>query len=221
MSRRRVGIGLLALVIMGACGLLLFNLKESFLPDDSLDGQVRQLGSGWTSRRRAAATELARFSSDPEKAVTALIQALDDPDVEVRRNALESLEFFGEKSKPAAPALRQQLKQDADAKVRRQAVGLLGKLEDKESIPLLIEALDDPDTATRSEAARSLGQFGPGIATKDLIDKLLSYLDEDQAEELRLASLGALDSVARDNESVAPPPTWQPWTRASSYVPGP
>ena len=110
------------LVGIGVSGYALFNLKENFWPDESLDGQVRQLGNGWVAQRRAAATELAKFSSDSEKAVPALSKALDDPDVEVRQNALTSLEFFGEKSNPAGPALRQRLKQDPDEKIRRQAM---------------------------------------------------------------------------------------------------
>ena len=182
--------------------LALINLKESFWPDDSLDGRVRQLGSGWVSQRRAAAAELARFSPDSEKAVPALYKALEDPDIEVRRNALESLDFFGEKSRPAGPALRQRLKQDPDEKIRREAMALLGRLKDKDSVPILIEALDDHDLATRTEAARSLGRFGPSIASKPLIDKMLSFLSEGQAEELRLASLEALDSLARDDERI-------------------
>ena len=68
---------------------------------------------------------------------------------------------------------------------------------------MLIEALDDRDQAMRSEAARSLGQFGPSIASPPLIAKLQSFLTESQVEDVRLASLGALDSLARDDERVA------------------
>lgn len=203
MKGSSIRVGLSILIIIGACGVALFNFKESFWPDDSLDGRVRQLGSGWVSRRRAAAADLAKFSPDSEKAVPALFKALEDPDVEVRRNALESLDFFGEKSKPAGPALRQRLKQDPDEKIRRQATALLGRLKDKDSVPMLIEALDDRDLALRTEATRSLGQLGSTIASKPLIDKMLSFLSEGQSEELRAASLDALDSFARDDERVA------------------
>lgn len=202
MKSRSLRVGLFILVSIGVCGLALISLKESFWPDDSLNGRVRQLGSGWVSQRRSAAVELARFSPESEKAVPALYKALEDPDMEVRRNALESLEFFGEKSRPATPALRQRVKQDPDEKIRRDAMALLGRLKDKDAVPMLIEALDDRDLATRTAAARSLGRFGPSIATKPLIDKMQSFLSETQAEDLRLASLETLDSLARDDERI-------------------
>ncbi len=203
MKSRGIRVGLLILVSVGVCGFALINLKESFWPDDSLDGQVRQLGSGWVSRRRAAAAELARFSSDSEKVVPALAKALEDPDGEVRRNALGSLEFIGDKSTSAAPALRQRLLQDPDEKIRKRAMVLLGRLKDKDSLPMLLEALDDPDPAIRTEAARSLGLYGPSIASQPLIDKLLLFLREGQLDELRAASLDTLDSLARGDERIA------------------
>ena len=104
MKRSRVRIGLFLLIILGASGIGLYNLTQTVWLDDSLDGRVSQLGSGWTSSRRAAASDLARFSPASEKAVPALAKALDDQDVEVRRNALESLFFFGENSRTAGPA---------------------------------------------------------------------------------------------------------------------
>ncbi len=203
MKRRGIRVGLLILVSVGVCGFALINLKDTYWPDDSLAGRLRQLGSKWVSQRRAAAADLARFNPDSEKAVPALYKALEDPDLEVRRNVLVSLDSFGEKSRPAGPALRQRLKQDPDPKIRRDAMALLGRLKDKESLPILIETLDDNDLATRAEAIRSLGRFGPSIASKPLIEKVLSFLHEGQPEELRAASLDTLDSLARGDERIA------------------
>jgi HEAT repeat protein len=195
--------GLLAVLAILACGAAVFTLQEEFWPDDSLDGQLRRLEGGWVSERRSAATGLAGFSMAPEKAVPALARALEDPDPEVRKNTLVSLGAFGEKSRPAAAAVRQLLGRTPDGTIRKQAIALLGQVKDGDSTPILIEALDDPDPGIRAEAARSLGQLGRGVASKELIDKLRALLGESRSEDLRLAGLGALRSLAGDDELVA------------------
>ena len=118
-------------------------------------------------------------------------------------NAIESLKTYDDKSKPAAPALREMLKQDTDGKIRQGAATLLGVIKDQEAVPILVKAIDDSDPAVRARGDSRLGRFGRGIASGPIIDKLISALGPEHPAELRDASVDALDSLARDQERVA------------------
>jgi HEAT repeat protein len=191
------------LILLVACGVACFELKESNWPDLSSEAQIRKLSSHWASRRRAAAAELAQFPGEAQTVVPALTKALGDSDTQVRLVALESLRNYRERAKLATEALRKLLKEDSDAKVRLQAIALLGVLQDRESVAVMIDAMDNPDPAVRLEAIRALGRFGRSIASDPLVDKLMAVLTGDYPVELRDASLEALDSIAADQERVA------------------
>jgi HEAT repeat protein len=200
-ARLRVGISIVGLLI--ASCVAGFELKESLGPDLSSQAQVRKLQSYWSSRRRAAATELAQFTGEADKVVPALIKALGDSDTEVRLNALESLTFYGDKAQPAAAVVSEMLRQDPDGKIRRRAAALLGAIKDPNQVPILIKALDDRDPAVRLEATRSFGWFSPDTASGPLVDKLLLGLGPDYPEQVRGATMDALARLARDQERVA------------------
>ena len=202
MKTQRIRLALSALVVVAAAAFALYNVKDYFSDSESLDSRLRQLQSRDASTRRSAAAELARFSNDADRVVPALVAALTDSDREVRLSVLESLGTFDGKAAPCSPVVRQLAKQ-GDGEIRAQAVALLGKIKDRESVPVLTEVLDDPEAGVRTEAARGLGQLGRGISTKPLIEKLRALLDVNQPEGLRLAALGALDSLARNEEQVA------------------
>ena len=56
--------------------------------------------------------------------------------------------------------------QDADARVRREAVGALGYLKDETTVPAVVEAASDPDHAVRRAAISALAfAAGPAVAT--------------------------------------------------------
>jgi HEAT repeat protein len=203
MKRSGVRAALAFVLILIIAGVAVFELNDFLATDGSSETQIRKLESYWPSRRRAAATELARFTGEADKVVPTLVKALGDSDTNVRLNALESLKSYGEKSKAAGPVARQLVTHDPDQKVRQEAAALLGLIKDQDAVPILLTALDDRDPAVRVEAIRSLGRFGRGIASGPLLDKVLSALGPEQPVEIRAASLEALDSLAQDQERSA------------------
>jgi HEAT repeat protein len=185
-----------------ACGVAAYEFKDQLGGDPSLDGRIRQLETGWSNKRREAATLLGQFPGDAERVVPALTKALDDSDLQVRQEAMRSLSVFGERAKAAAPTLRGLLEPGQDLKVRQQAAELLGQMKDNEALPALTGLLDDPGEALQIEAARALGRFGAAISTKPLVDKLMAILTGNHSVELRDASLDALDSIAAAEERI-------------------
>ena len=203
MKTSRVRAGLLILVFLIAVGVIGFELKDRFATEASAEAQIRELDSYWASRRRAAATGLAQFPGAADKVVPALVKTLGDSDLGVRLSAMEALKAYGDKVKPAGSLLREMLEHDSDAKVRELAAALLGAAKDRDAIPILTRALDDPAPAVRLEATWSLGRWGPGGVSSPIIDKLMSALEPDRPVELREASIEALNVLARDQERVA------------------
>ena len=191
---------ILILIIAGVAGL---ELKDVLPTEDSFEKQIHKLESYWPSQRRAAATELARYTGNAENVVPTLVKALGDSDMDVRVNALESLKSYGEKSKSAGPVAREMATHDPDQRIRQSAAALLGLIKDQDAVPVLLAALDDRDLVVRVEAIRSLGRFGRGIASGPLVDKLISALGPEQPVEIRAEGLEALESLAGDQERAA------------------
>lgn len=135
-----------------------------------------------------------RQNPDTTRAIVlALIGALRDSDVEVRRAAVHSLGNL--KDRTAAPALREVLR-DADAEVRTGAVEALGELQDRASVDALAGALRDESVEVRRAAAGALGQLRtPGGGARDA---LLAALRDADAEvrERAIDALAELDDPA-------------------------
>lgn len=97
------------------------------------------------------------MDTDREQTVTALIEALKDPDVEVRQNlafALAALEPVS--MKPLIRTLR-----DASPERRSgaaMAIGLIGPAAAKESVSPLLQALKDPVLDVRRQVSFALSQ---------------------------------------------------------------
>ena len=102
-----------------------------------------------------------RSSSDPaatRAVVTALADALKDPDGGVRRAAASSLGAIGPEAVDAIPALAATT-MDPDPSVRDASIEALGRIGSPAAVPVLVQALKDPRTA--SLAVRALGSMGP------------------------------------------------------------
>ncbi|NJO70789.1 MAG: HEAT repeat domain-containing protein [Oscillatoriales cyanobacterium RM1_1_9] len=114
-------------------------LQESFpTPDQpqetlTVDQAIANLGSAEPGRRYYAAWWLGRNRIKNSGAVTVLIEALTD---EVDRT------------------------EDGGYPLRRNAARALGKLEDPQAVPALIQCLDCEDVYVREAAAQSLGMLG-------------------------------------------------------------
>ena len=103
-----------------------------------------------------------------------LIQALGDKDARVRAGIAEALGDMGQGAKPAASALLK-VSTDPDPHVREQIAWTLGHLQDKVSVPALIERLrTDSDADVRRAAAWALGQFSP--PAREVISPLIQAL---------------------------------------------
>jgi HEAT repeat protein len=204
---------------------------------DDVPALVKSLKHSKTEIRRSALRALARLGSQAEPAVPpltscltdadatlrdeaaralvqigpaavpALMEALKNPDREVRRQAAWAMKRLGPASRIAVPTLIPALK-DPDPRVRKGAALALGSLEAEEAIPALMEALKDnhlvfcrlvasalaeigpaavppltaaltdPDKYLRREAAWALGQIGPDARTA--VPALLQALREHQ-----------------------------------------
>ncbi len=125
---------------------------------------VPALGETLTSDRSddvrlRAAEALGKFGPQAREALSALVAALDGPDL-VAAEAAKSLGKLG--ARAAAPALGGALGR-SDVNVRREAARALAKLgrDAEPALQALIEALDrDGDRVVRQQAADALGRIG-------------------------------------------------------------
>ncbi|MEO8450269.1 MAG: HEAT repeat domain-containing protein [Gemmatimonadota bacterium] len=126
--------------------------------------------------------------------IAALIEALKDEDVQVRRAAAQSL--GNREDRRAVPALAQALK-DPDTEVRMHAIEALASFEDPRAIDGLIAALRDESAEVREHAAEGLSHFDkePRAA-----DALASRLD-DSSPEVRAKVAQALVEF-HDNRAI-------------------
>jgi len=130
-------------------------------------------------------------------AVPALIAALKDGDVEVRRAAVRSLSNLDDPR--AIPAFIEALR-DADSEVRVCAANALGQFEDKRAVPGLVSLLKDADKDVRHAALSSLSSFRDQVPT----DALLTALGDSDAD-VKVAALSLAASCDCDEEKPADP----------------
>jgi hypothetical protein len=117
-----------------------------------------------------------------------------DPDVQVRRAAVATLETWGKDAAPAAHALVCALG-DGDVFVRWSAartLGQLGPVDGLAAVPALIPLLADPDVDVRLAAAETLGSFGP--AAEQAVGALTEALRTGTPSLCR-ASIHALEGI--------------------------
>lgn len=100
--------------------------------------------------KRQAARTLAAIGANPFTArarVDSLTSHLNNRDPEVVEALLLALTYIGENAKEALPKVRETFKHE-DPRVRRRAIGFFTVFlpENKELMPTIIAALDDPDT---------------------------------------------------------------------------
>ena len=141
----------------------------------------------WRHNRQGDSTSIA---------VPALIAALKDNDVEVRRAAVQSLSNFDDPR--AIPGFIDAL-HDSDPEVRGSAASALGSFEDRRAIPGLIGLLKDQNKDVREAALSSLGSFPGEIPVEALVQAL-----GDPDPEVRAAALG-LASRRSDDDKPADP----------------
>lgn len=129
-------------------------------------------------------------------AVPALMTALKDGDVEVRRAAVQALSNLDDPR--AIPAFIDALR-DADAEVRACAAGALGQFEDKRSLAPLMGALKDDNKDVRRAAMSSLGSQSAEVPVEMIVTALA-----DKDPEIRQAALGLVNRHAEGEDEERP-----------------
>jgi HEAT repeat protein len=114
--------------------------------------------------------------------VDAVVKALGDSDIVVRRHAVMAMEFVGAAK---AEALRPLLK-DSDDQVREHAARILGAFRDAGATEALVGLLGDKADHVRREAVKSLGQIAP----KDNADAIAGCLNDRDIQVRSLAARG-------------------------------
>ena len=117
--------------------------------------------------RAAAAKALAQIEGP--HGIPALIRALGDKDLGVRRSAAFSLGEMGSAAQEAIPTLIRVVQSDDDLGAQELAIRALGKIGPAAApaVPALIEILKGKDSSRRFlrlAAIRTLGQIGPAAA---------------------------------------------------------
>lgn len=123
--------------------------------------------------RDAAAEVLGDMGLDAQKAVPALMSAVQDESEAVRSHAAEALGTTGQRCDTAVPALIA-ASQDAEESVRRNAVFALTRLgpHAKDAVNALKNVLFDENRYVRGDAVHALHRIG----TKEASDVLLRHL---------------------------------------------
>lgn len=120
-------------------------------------------------------------------AVPALLEALKDPAVEVRRAAAQSLANLEDPR--TVPGLIEALK-DSDKEVRQSSAQGLGQLGDERAIDGLIGVMKDSDPEVRQAAVEALGELRSQKAIPGF-----TYALKDENKEVRRAAIQALGSL--------------------------
>jgi len=187
---------------------------------------IRSAGAESVSAPKASSKEISslieKFKSNDEKeldaaieklikigepAIPALIEALREENLLVRRSVAQALGGNGNR---AIPALVKASK-DSDVKVRRNAVNVLRDImryyvsqelsEAKNAVPQLIPLLKDSDAEVRRSAASVLGNIG--TEAKNAVPQLIPLLKDFDAG-VRSSAAFALGRIGAEAKTVVP-----------------
>jgi len=160
-------------------------LKEALEKDKSI--RVKEI----------AASSLGKIVPESAPAIPALILAIKQKDTGLRVAAADALRRLGPEAKGAAPDLRI-LASDATADIISKSFAFLalGNLKDVESIPVLLQTVQDAKMPLelRLPAANAISMIG-GEAGGRIAEKLgLLLIEEGTPKDLKIAVSIALDS---------------------------
>ena len=170
------------------------NLSASKANPKEIASLIEKLKSNDGRELDAAIEKLGEIG---EPAIPALMAAVQDKNLQVRRSAADVLRQIG---RPAIPALAKALK-DSDANVRSSAAYVLGGIgaEAKTALPQLVPLLKDSDANVRSSAASALGTIG--AEAKTAVPQLVSLLKDSDAN-VRSNAASALEGIGAEAKTV-------------------
>ena len=148
--------------------------------------------------RTRAATALGRVprSAAGPEATTALLDALSDPEAEVRAAAAFALGMRGD---PAAAdelleRARDEQARDADGLVRARCIEAASKLDRPDLRLHMLEGLRDPDPRVRLEAAEGAQRWPAGEPNASEVDRVLAtHLEGESDRGVILYALASLE----------------------------
>lgn len=152
---------------------------------------------------RSAAAEALGFFPKDDKALSALLEAYSDPDVEVRRSTVLSLGRLCQGDSTIEELISKKL-QDEDRLLRSNAVialALMGKYDDS-TLPQLADSLSSPSESTAKAAARALGSIGPD-KPEQVLPLLIKALDDKDSNAAKHA-LPALRKMKKEASPALP-----------------
>jgi HEAT repeat protein len=140
-----------------------------------------------------------------EAALTHLIDAIHDQDIEIQQRAFEQLAVIGSER---AIDILDQAANDPNDSVRQRAIRALGKIQHCRAVDILIDKLQNEKQAeVRAHVIQALGEAGSEQAVDPLIRKFQS--DTSQVERhyaaLALGQIGAPESVAALTQTLNEP----------------
>jgi HEAT repeat protein len=137
-----------------------------------------------------AAAALWRLDQDREIALPVLMEALQNPDPDIRALAVAALNDHG--APEALPALTKIARSDSNPGIRMSVLEAMGRLG-KPAVPALTRALDDADGTIRFFAAVNLAKIGP--EAWESLPALVPLLQDPDAHVRDAAAL-ALEKIA-------------------------
>jgi hypothetical protein len=188
---------IVALVVMVLAVLVLRGVREG--RERPIAGLITQMASAGLFRTYASLLDLRRHAGDPrvaralrridgdegELVVHEVIGRLDDPEPEVREEAIRALGRIG--GEEARDALESRLL-DLGWDLRVEAARVLGRLGDPASLPALEAAMRAGGTALRAASAQSIGALSGGPGSLSLAS---IFSAESDHRVLEAAALGA------------------------------
>lgn len=166
----------------------LHSLRDISSPDVQVVIFTAMGDESWRVRKEAV--ELYVQSKPGLTSVEQLLNLLRNEDnAGLRNSAAEAVIRLGSAS--VSPLMK--MLQDQDADVRKFVIDAMGGIGDPVFIPVLLQALNDPEVNVASAAAEQLGTLGDAEASEQLMQAILAR-DE---ELFRFSALGALGALAK------------------------
>ena len=189
--------------ILASDSLRYINTRDT-LPDliEALDDP-----NNGTTVRANVTNALANTDLGAKAAIPILVQALNDPQVAVRQEAVNALHMMttriGDDAKEAIPTLTAALN-DSDSEVRQIAIDTLGEIGPpaQTAVPVLIELLQTPDIPNPERIINALGNIGTDDPS--YINILTDIVVAGQEIKLQQAAVNSLSHIGLPAQMAAP-----------------